>query len=161
MECDAGNVCRSGRAGLNLELIRAPKDGVFMIQRRAEKSVAVALFGRAIFLTLVIALSTLPVLAQQNSPTTQPAPSPDSSTTQPTDPRDPVERSDEFKSKLTFGIYFTPGERAYDLNLRHQFGQCTAWIAGFYDARSNRLLRVVESGNPGSPLSKLMSQVEN
>jgi hypothetical protein len=113
-----------------------------MIHRRAEKYVAVALFGRAIFLTLVIALSTLPVLAQQNSPTAQPSPSPDSSTAKPTDPRDPVERSDEFKSKLTFGIYFTPGERAYDLNLRHQFGQWTAWIAGFYDPQNNKLLRV-------------------
>jgi len=113
-----------------------------MIHRRAEKSVAVTLFGRAIFLTLVIALSTLPVLAQQNSPAAQPAPSSDSSTAQPTDPRDPVERSDEFKSKLTFGIYFTPGERAYDLNLRHQFGQWTAWIAGFYDPQNNKLLRV-------------------
>ena len=113
-----------------------------MIHRRAEKYVAVALFGRAIFLTLVIALSTLPVLAQQNSPTAQPSPSPDSSTAQQTDPRDPVERSDEFKSKLTFGIYFTPGERAYDLNLRHQFGQWTAWIAGFYDPQNNKLLRV-------------------
>ena len=113
-----------------------------MIHRRAEKSVAVTLFGRAIFLTLAIALSTLPVLAQQNSPTAQPSLSPDSSTAKQPDPRDPVERSDEFKSKLTFGIYFTPGERAYDLNLRHQFGQWTAWIAGFYDPQNNKLLRV-------------------
>ena len=113
-----------------------------MIRRRPEMNGEVTLFARVIFLTLVIASSTLPVLAQQNSPTAQPSLSPDSSTAKQPDPRDPVERSDEFKSKLTFGIYFTPGERAYDLNLRHQFGQWTAWIAGFYDPQNNKLLRV-------------------
>lgn len=113
-----------------------------MIRRRPEKYIDVTLFVRVIFLILVLAFSTLTASAQEASPTAQPSPSPDSSAAKQPDPRDPVERSDEFKSKLTFGIYFTPGERAYDLNLRHQFGQWTAWIAGFYDAKSNRLLRV-------------------
>jgi hypothetical protein len=58
------------------------------------------------------------------------------------DTRDPIERSDEFKSKLTFGVYFTPGGQAYDLNLRHQFGPLTAWIAGFYDRKNAQLIRV-------------------
>lgn len=43
---------------------------------------------------------------------------------------------------MTFATYFTPGSRAYDLNLRHQFGPITAWIAGFYDPQSNKLIRV-------------------
>ena len=113
-----------------------------MIRRRPEKYIDVTLFVRMIFLTLVLVLSTLTAPAQQTSSNAQPSPSPDSSTAKQPDPRDPVERSDEFKSKLTFGIYFIPGERAYDLNLRHQFGQWTAWIAGFYDPKSNKLLRV-------------------
>src|SRR3989442_13237642 len=58
------------------------------------------------------------------------------------EPSDPIENADEFKSKLTLGIYFTSGARAYDLNLRHQFGPLTAWIAGFYDPQNNKLIRV-------------------
>ena len=55
--------------------------------------------------------------------------------------RDPIEKADEYKSKLTFGVYFTPGNQAYDLNLRHQLGPFTVWIAGFYDPQNNKLLR--------------------
>lgn len=113
-----------------------------MIHRRAEKKLGLPLFVRVVFLSLGVALSTLTASAQQTSATPQPSAASDSSTAKQPDSRDPVERSDEFKSKLTFGIYFTPGARAYDLNLRHQFGSWTAWIAGFYDPESNKLLRV-------------------
>lgn len=58
------------------------------------------------------------------------------------EPRDPIERSDELKSKVTLGVYFSSGARVYDLNLRHQFGPLTAWIAGFDDPTSNKLLRI-------------------
>jgi len=75
-----------------------------------------------------------------------PQPSPDTNQTSSEqakkETRDPIERADEFKSKLTFGIYFTRGARAYDLNLRHQFGPFTVWIAGFYDPKTNKLLRL-------------------
>jgi len=57
------------------------------------------------------------------------------------DKPDPVENADGFKSKLTFGIYFTPGHQAYDLNLRHQFGQFTVWIAGYDAPNGDQLLR--------------------
>src|SRR6266853_1103995 len=55
--------------------------------------------------------------------------------------RDPIEKADEYKSKLTFSTYFTSGNRAFDLNLRHQLGPFTVWIAGFYDPQTNKLLR--------------------
>jgi hypothetical protein len=113
-----------------------------MIHQRPEKKIGLPLCVRVIFLTLGLAAVTLTASAQQTSATPQPLPALDSSTAKQPDSRDPVERSDEFKSKLTFGIYFTPGARAYDLNLRHQFGSWTAWIAGFYDPQSNKLLRV-------------------
>jgi hypothetical protein len=103
--------------------------------------------ARTVFLILVLGISSLSVLAQATSTESQPSLSPDNSAAKQSDQskqdtRDPIERSDEFKSKLTFGIYFTPGRRAYDLNLRHQFGSLTAWIAGFYDPKTNKLIRV-------------------
>jgi hypothetical protein len=104
-------------------------------------------FTRAIFLILVLGFSSHHGLAQSSTAKPQPSPSPDKSPSEQSDQskqdlRDPIERADEFKSKLTLGIYFTPGDRAYDLNLRHQFGSFTAWIAGFYDPKSNKLMRV-------------------
>jgi len=86
-------------------------------------------------------------LAQSGAAKPQPSPSPDNSSSGQSgqskqEPKDPVENADEFKSKLTLGIYFTAGDRLYDLNLRHQFGPLTAWIAGFYDPKSNKLIRV-------------------
>ncbi len=113
-----------------------------MFRRRTVKNEVVTLFASVIFLILVLVFSNFPASAQTTSVTPQPSPSPDSSAAEQPDTRDPVERSDEFKSKLTLGIYFTPGSRVYDLNLRHQFGNLTAWIAGFYDPQSNKLLRV-------------------
>src|SRR2546421_10737420 len=83
---------------------------------------------RLILLVIVLCFCGLSAVAQSTPAGPKPSPNPESKT----DPRDPIERSDEFKSKLTFGIYFTNGAAAYDLNLRHQFGNLTAWIAGFY-----------------------------
>jgi hypothetical protein len=102
--------------------------------------------ARTIILILVLCFSVT-ASAQSSVATPQASPSPDKSSSKQPDqakqePRDPIESSDELKSKLTFGIYFTPGARIYDLNLRHQFGPLTAWIAGFYDPKSNKLLRV-------------------
>src|ERR1700730_363790 len=56
--------------------------------------------------------------------------------------QDPIDRADELKSKLTFGIYFLSDARVYDINMRHQFGDLTAWIAGFYDPKGTKLARV-------------------
>src|SRR3989442_6488029 len=102
---------------------------------------------RSLFFVLALCFLDDAALAQSNKAKPQPSPSPDNSSSEKSDqskqePRDPVENADEFKSKLTLGIYFTSGARAYDLNLRHQFGPLTAWIAGFYDPQSNKLIRV-------------------
>ncbi len=104
-------------------------------------------FARNTLLILVVCFSSHPTLAQSRVAQPQPSPTPAGASSEQTEQtsqesRDPIERSDEFKSKVTLGIYFTPGARVYDLNLRHQFGPLTAWIAGFYDPKTNKLLRV-------------------
>src|SRR3982074_267881 len=116
-----------------------------MVRGRTQKNVVVRLFASLISLILALVFLSLSAFGQTVRPPPQPSPSPDSSAATPTEPeksdtRDPIERSDEFKSKLTFGTYFTPGARVYDLNLRHQFGPWTAWIAGFYDPQSTKLI---------------------
>src|SRR5690349_4889830 len=86
-----------------------------------------------LFIFLAIAVS-----AQTPSPT----PTPDEPDQQQT-MREPIQNSDEFKSKLTFGLYFTKDSQAYDLNIRHQFGpNVTAWIAGYADSAGSELIRV-------------------
>jgi len=77
--------------------------------------------------------------AQTPSPTPL---APSDQTDQKKPDRDPIENADEFKSKLTLGIYFISGAQAYDLNLRRQFGPVTAWIAGYKDSNGNQLIRV-------------------
>ena len=95
---------------------------------------------RSVFVFCVVCVLTLiPFAAAAQSPS--PTPATDQATQKKTD-RDPIENADQFKSKLTFGVYFTPGAQAYDLNLRHQFGSVTAWIAGYRDSNSNQLIRV-------------------
>jgi hypothetical protein len=118
-----------------------------MAGHRIASNVIHAVVARTVFLILVLGISSLSALAQATSTEPQPPPSPDNSVSTQSDQskqdtRDPIERSDDFKSKLTFGICFTPGARVYDLNLRHQFGPLTAWIAGFYDPTSTKLMRV-------------------
>ena len=93
---------------------------------------------RPILLIFILCWCALSSVAQSTSATSQPAPSSESKT----ETRDPIERSDEFKSKLTFSVYFTNGDRLYNLNLRHQFGPLTAWIAGFADPNGTKLIRV-------------------
>ena len=110
----------------------------------ARTTPALSTHSQTILLVLIICLASLPARAQSETTRSEPSPTPlpaqfDQSKQ---DARDPIERSDEFKSKLTLGIYFTNGTVAYDLNLRHQFGPLTAWIAGFYDPQSNKLMRV-------------------
>src|SRR5262252_1694483 len=91
---------------------------------------------------LFCCLFLVPVIGVGQTPSPSPTPPP---TDQP-DPQktahDPVESSDDYKSKLTFGVYFTRDGQAYDLNLRHQFGSVTAWIAGYADTSSNQLIRI-------------------
>jgi hypothetical protein len=98
-------------------------------------------FTQTIFLFYVLCVSIQATSAQSNPPLPQSSPTSVDNSKQ--DPRDPVERSDEFKSKLTFGVYFTRDGQAYDLNLRRQFGQhVTAWIAGYHDTNGNQLIRI-------------------
>jgi len=104
-------------------------------------------FARPAFLIIIICVLSNSAVAQSGTPQPRSSPTSADSSSGPPDqsqqePRDPIERSDEFKSKLTLGIYFTGGDRAYDLNLRHQFGPLTAWIAAFYDPQNNKLVRV-------------------
>src|SRR5438046_3061954 len=99
---------------------------------RAPFHLAYALILGAFFLPRVVS-------AQSPSPT---PPSSDPPAPQKT-MRDPVENADDYKSKLTLGLYFTKDSQAYDLNLRHQFGpNVTAWIAGYADSTGSELLRV-------------------
>ena len=86
-------------------------------------------------------LILLPIGIAAQVPSSAPSPAPDQSNQKKPD-RDPIENADEFKSKLTLGIYFITGAQAYDLNLRHQFGPVTAWIAGYKDTNGNQLIRV-------------------
>jgi len=100
------------------------------------------LLTRITQLTVTVFLLSVACLAQ-NPVTPEPSPTPNqsSSAASKKEDRDPIDKADEYKSKLTFSTYFTRGNRAFDLNLRHQLGPFTVWIAGFYDPQSNRLLR--------------------
>ncbi|HYX31329.1 MAG TPA: hypothetical protein VE863_22530 [Pyrinomonadaceae bacterium] len=72
-----------------------------------------------------------------------PSPTPTDQTADQNAKRDPVENADDFRSKLTFGVYFTKDGQSYDVNLRHQFGpNVTAWIAGFADTGGSKLIRI-------------------
>ena len=101
------------------------------------------LLTRIIQLTAILFLLSAAVRAQATvTPVPSPTPNQSSSEDSKKETRDPIDKADEYKSKLTFGVYFLKGERAYDLNLRHQFGPFTVWIAGFYDPKNNKLIRV-------------------
>lgn len=95
------------------------------------------IFALSLFNSVALAQSTSRPQPQQKSEQSS-----SKKSDQPEQDKDPIEGSDDLKSKLTLGIYFTPGARVYDLNLRHQFGPLTAWIAGFYDPKTNKLARV-------------------
>lgn len=130
----ARSVCRSS---INISSLRD------WLKRCATTQVLLLLpRSRTILLLLVICLVGLPARAQSGTtkPEPSPSPTPQSDQTKKAD-RDPIEKADEHKSKLTFSTYFTRGNRAFDLNLRHQFGPVTVWIAGFYDPQTNKLIR--------------------
>ena len=103
---------------------------------------AVMSIGRGLVL-ISLSLAVHSVLAQT---TPAPSPIPENANTQAGATKkevDPIENSDDKRSKLTFGLYITNGTAVSDLNLRHQWGSVTAWIAGFYDrSGGNKLLRV-------------------
>lgn len=116
-----------------------------MIRGKSGQAFLPERIARIILLMLVLILCYSFAPAQSTSrPQTPPNSnqSPSEKSDQPEQNKDPIEGSDDLKSKLTLGIYFTPGARVYDLNLRHQFESLTAWIAGFYDPKTNSLLRV-------------------
>jgi hypothetical protein len=103
----------------------------------------VSALARTILVLVFLCALAFPARPQSGGVKPQASPTPDDATQSKQDNRDPIERSDEFKSKLTLSVYFTPGNQAYDLNLRHQFGSSlTAWIAGYYDPHNNQLIRV-------------------
>ncbi len=124
---------------------------------RTTQTLVLSVRSWTILFVLPICLVGFPAQAQSGTSKPEPSPSPDNSTfpslvnpvVDPTpqsdqgkkEDRDPIEKADEHKSKLTFSTYFTSGNRAFDLNLRHQLGPFTVWIAGFYDPQTNKLLR--------------------
>jgi len=96
------------------------------------------LLARIILLNGILLLLSA-TIAAQSTVTPEPSPTPNQSSSEDSKKvdRDPIEKADEYKSKLTFGVYFTPGHQAFDLNLRHQLGPFTVWIAGFYDPQES------------------------
>src|SRR5260370_8430850 len=147
----ARSACR-GSGAINISSLRDWLKGC------ATGQILVWLFGgRTILLLLILCLLSLPAPAQSGTTKPEPSPSPDNATlhslakpvVNPTPPsdqkikadRDPIDKADEYKSKLTFSTYFTRGHRAFDLNLRHQLGPVTVSIAGFYDTHINKILR--------------------
>src|SRR5258706_62200 len=100
----------------------------------------VTALARTILVLVFICASAFLARPQSGGAKPEASPTPDEpgslfhTTAQPELPkadRDPIEKADEYKSKLTFGVYFTAGNQVYDLNLRHQLGPFTVWIAGF------------------------------
>src|SRR5260370_3476125 len=98
------------------------------------------LLTRSIQLTVILLLLSAAVPAQKPEPSSTPNQSPSEDSKK--EDRDPIEKADEYKSKLTFAVYFIRVDRASDVNLRHQLGPFTVWIAGFYYPKSNKLIRL-------------------
>ncbi len=93
---------------------------------------------------LLISIGLTQSVFAQTSP--EPSPTPAASTSSPDSTKndvDPIENSDGKPSKLTFSLYFVNGSVVTDLNVRHQWGSVTAWVAGFYDRTGgNQLIRI-------------------
>src|SRR5260370_22028904 len=100
------------------------------------------LLTRITQLTVTVFLLSVACLAQ-NPVTPEPSPTPNqsSSAASKKEDRAPIHKADEYTSKLTFRTYFTRGNRAFDLNLRHHLAPFTVWIPGSYDPQRNRLRR--------------------
>jgi hypothetical protein len=138
MDDHCGNVRRSSGVGFDLGPVEANERQVLI----AGMTNAEMLLTRIIQLTVTVVWLSVACLAQ-NPSTPEPSPTPNQSSSEASrkKDRDPIEKADEYKSKLTFSTYFTSGNQAFDLNLRHQLGPFTVWIAGFYDPQTNKLLR--------------------
>src|SRR5436190_84524 len=136
MDDDAGNVCRRRRFGLDVGPIKIRLPLSMACTRNPPLACVLRALRASLFIFILIPLG---VVAQ--TPSVSPSVSPDK-TEQEKPARDPVENADEFHSKLTFGVYFTRAGQAFDLNLRHQWGPLTAWIAGYHDTGGNKLIRV-------------------
>ena len=88
-----------------------------MTHERRTPTAFLAPLARTSFLVLVVGFSNQVASAQSGTVIPQPSPSPNKSSSEKSNQsqqaaRDPVENADEFKSKLTFATYFTPGGRA-------------------------------------------------
>src|SRR6266581_2128847 len=81
-------------------------------------------------LAVALAVATRAAVAQEASPP-EAVPEPP-----------PIERADELASKATASVYLLPGDRNYDLNLRHQFGRAVAWVGAFVDPGADGVVRV-------------------
>jgi hypothetical protein len=132
----APSVCRDAES-INISSLRDWLKGCTTAQ-----ILVLSTSSRTVLLVLVLCLVGLPARAQSGTTNPEPSPTPtQSSEAAKKEDRDPIEKADEYKSKLTFSTYFTSGNQAFDLNLRHQLGQFTVWIAGFYDPQTNKLIR--------------------
>src|ERR1700693_1185404 len=119
-----GNVRRSSCISFDVGPVRPDERQVFIAGMRTERM----LLNRIIQLSVILFLLSAAVRAQDPvTPGPSPTPNQASSEDSKKEIRDPIESADEYKSKLTFSVYFTPGDQAFDLNLRHQLGPFTVW----------------------------------
>src|SRR5436190_16234368 len=145
MDDDAGNVSRSPGPGLDVWSITIRLNaGIIRRFRRVKKEPPNCFLSNLCNLRnlrIILLFIFLPTVAAAQAPSPTPAPADQPAPQKAM--RDPVENADDYKSKLTFGVYFTKDSQAYDLNLRHQFGpSVTAWIAGYADSTGSELLRI-------------------
>jgi hypothetical protein len=87
-----------------------------------------------------LAQAILFALATAYIPSIASAQEPDQSNQEPQLPL--IERSDQLRSKLSFGVYYLPGEVTYDLNFRRQFGSALAWVGALIDPKGGSQGRV-------------------
>jgi len=83
-------------------------------------------------ISFALAITCLPSIASAQEPdqsSQQPAPT-------------PIEHADDLKNKLTFAVYYLPGDVSYDLNFRHQFGQVASWLGAFIDPKGGSQGRI-------------------
>src|SRR5216684_764237 len=117
---------------------------------RTTQTLLLSVRSWTILFVLPICLVGFPARSQSGTPKPEPSPSLDNSTfhslvnpvVDPTsqsdqakkEDRDPIEKADEYKSKLTFGVYFIRGDRVYDLKSNKlirvgaQFDYKKAWF---------------------------------
>jgi hypothetical protein len=83
-------------------------------------------------ISFALAIACLPSIASAQEP---------DQSSQDSDPP-PIERADQLRSKLTYAVYYLPGDVSYDLNFRRRFGQVAAWIGAFIDPKGGSQRRI-------------------